>query len=484
MEMVFDMSSTIRETKEGSQSLRLIDEQEAKDLLHKIQKIADPSGEDVAIRLMGWWQSELRWSRNRISLASDRRDITLQVSRRVNGVWGSGSTNQLDDYSIKGVIDLAERTASLRNKRVTDMFEIDPPQLPEPSPEIWSDSTFNSPADQRAKFTSAAVSGAISNDMVSAGYTEVRGAMDASYAPRTYRPNRYSYTRLSQAQCSLTIRHPKGIGSGWAGASNFDCNSINVDNLASTALEKCLSSLNPVAIEPGRYTTILEPQATSDLVGELLHALNNRKEAEDGGPPFALAFDSNLGLFRTKLGMKVVDERISITQDPQDPLLGIVPVPGLTPVKWIENGVLTALGYQRASYSLPSLNDNLAADRRLSYRMTGGRTSVEDMISETERGVLVTRIWGVKPLDKGSVLLTGITRDGLWLIENGKISKAIKNFRITESPLFALNQVETIGVSVPVFSPVKSPYAFEINPVIVPALKVRDFSFTSMVDAV
>lgn len=485
MEMVFDMDSKDRQMTESSKRLRLLEEEEAKDLLHKVQNIADPSGESVAVSLTGWWQAELRWSRNRINLASDRRDINLTVSRQINGVWGSGSTNQLDDYSIKGVIDLAERTASLKNKRLKESFEIDPPRLPEPSPEIWSDTTFNCPADERAAFTASAIAGAMSNDLVSAGYTEIRGGLTASYMPRTYRPDRFSYTRFSQAQCSLTIRHPEGNGSGWAGKSSFDWSALNVEHLTSLALEKCLASVNPVAIEPGRYTAILEPKATSDLVGPLLEEpLNLRERAENGEPPFALARDTNLRLVRTKLGMKVIDERISITHNPEDPLLGIVPFPGLTPIKWIENGVLTAMAYPRPGYSLGKLNDNLAADQRLSYRMSGGSTSVDDMIGDTERGVLVTRIWGVKVLHAASVLLTGITRDGLWLIENGKISKAIKNFRITESPLFALNQVEAIGASVPVFSPVTNPYYVGINPVIVPTLKVRDFSFTSMVDAV
>lgn len=116
--------------------------------------------------------------------------------------------------------------------------------------------------------------------------------------------------------------------------------------------------------------------------------------------------------------------------------------------------------------------------------MSGGTDTVEQMISDTARGLLVTRFWGISLLEYNTLLLTGMTRDGLWLIENGKISKAVKNFRFTESPLFALNQVEQLGVPVPVFNPVKSPYDAGLTPVVVPALKVRDFSFTSTVDAI
>jgi predicted Zn-dependent protease len=98
------------------------------------------------------------------------------------------------------------------------------------------------------------------------------------------------------------------------------------------------------------------------------------------------------------------------------------------------------------------------------------------MIATTKRGLLVTRLSGVNVLDSQSMLMTGLTRDGLWLVENGKISKAVKNFRFTESPLFVLNSLDQLGEPVPVYSP--------DLPAIVPPLKARDFSFTSLVDAV
>jgi predicted Zn-dependent protease len=108
--------------------------------------------------------------------------------------------------------------------------------------------------------------------------------------------------------------------------------------------------------------------------------------------------------------------------------------------------------------------------------MNGGTSSVEDMIASTRRGLLVTRFSLIRVVDYSSLLLSGLTRDGLWLIENGKISKAVKNFRFTESPLFALNQVLDLGTPVPVFSPER--------PAIVHPMAVKDFSFTSLSDAI
>jgi predicted Zn-dependent protease len=108
--------------------------------------------------------------------------------------------------------------------------------------------------------------------------------------------------------------------------------------------------------------------------------------------------------------------------------------------------------------------------------MSGGVTTIDEMIATTKRGLLVTRFWDTEIIDKPSVLCSGMTRDGLWLIENGEIRHPIKNFRFTESPLFAFNQVDQLGVPVPVFSPGV--------PATCPPIKVRDFSFTAMVDAV
>jgi predicted Zn-dependent protease len=116
--------------------------------------------------------------------------------------------------------------------------------------------------------------------------------------------------------------------------------------------------------------------------------------------------------------------------------------------------------------------------------MSGGETSVDEMIRGTKRGLLVTRLSNIRVLDEMSLLATGLTRDGLWLIENGKVSKAVKNFRFTESPLFVLNSVEELGVPVPVFRPGEGEWAPSPTPAVVPPLKARDFSFTSTIDAI
>jgi predicted Zn-dependent protease len=458
-------------------------------------------GGDTRVSIRSWWQGEIRWARNRVSLASDRRDISIEVARRyVRGSdsWVWALTNQQDDVSLQSAVRAAERQSILSPYRggIPSPFEPPIPDIPRPTTAIWGDTTYNLTTEARAEVARGLIGPAEAKGMLSAGYVEVRGASQMQVTSERptgpYAPWDVPYVRWTQAQCSMTVRDPTGTASGWAGLSSYDWRTIDSTALAERALEKCLASQHPVAIEPGRYTVILEPQAVADLMEKLAAALNPpRPFVEVGNPsPWLLAYDNALGLWRTKLGLKVVDERITITHDPADPELGVVPEPGMQPETWIDHGVLTNLGYPR-EYALALLNRNapVRGPRGVTggsltgaYRMSGGATSVAEMIRTTKRGLLVTRFFDVQVLDPASVLSTGLTRDGLWLIENGKISKAVKNLRFTESPVFVLNSLEQLGPPERVFR--RTDTGGKPTPAIVPPLKARDFSFTSTIDAI
>lgn len=461
---------------------RLLRREECEKIIDRIRQI-DENGRHSTIVVIGaWWQGELRWARNRVSLASDRRDNTVTVIRNINGASGSGTTNQTDDESLRGVMRMAARSAELGNSRAFPSFDVIPPELVTPVTKIWSDATFNVTSEARGELARTLTESSEANNLLSSGYLEMRGTEEARFTPRPGVPDQIVYRQLTQSQCSMTVRHPAGAGSGWAGLSGYDWSAINAPMLAKRALEKCIASTNPVAIEPGRYTTILEPQATLSLVEPMLTSLNNRGIAEQGMGPFALEFDAGLRLWRTKLGLSIIDERITIAHNPIDPLLGIEAEPGLAPVTWIEQGVLTNLSFPR-TYSLQQLNENLPTRGRSAFHMSGGTTTTEEMIATTKRGLLVTRFSNANA-NPNTLVMSGFTRDGLWLIENGKISKPVKNFRFLESPLFALNQVEQLGPPELVFRPEKNPYVFALTPAMVPAIKVKDFSFTHLIDAV
>ncbi len=437
----------------------------------------------TTILIEGWWNAELQWARNKVSLAGDRRDLWVTVTRVVGGNSGTIKTNQYDDVSLEAAVRAAERAAVISPLHVIPQMPVEEPTFPSPVVKIWSDATANVTIEQRAQLAKQLTELSEPNGFLSAGYMEMRAAEAASFDSEGQQPGTLQYQAYTQSQCSATVRHPKGVGSGWAGLSSYDWSSINGAALVTRAVEKCQASLNPVAIEPGRYTAILEPAAVVAMTDVVMNSMRDRTFAEGPGNPWTLEYDQSLNIWRSKLGLKVIDERLSFTHDPQHAELGVLTEPGLAPISFITNGVLNSLPYTR-SYALRYLGKNTGNLYRPSYTMTGGDTSMEEMISSTKRGLLVTRFWGVGVIIPNSLLCTGVTRDGLWLIENGKISKAVKNFRFTESPLFMLNQVVQIGAAERVFHPNTNPYTAALTPAIVPALKVNDFSFTSTIDAV
>jgi len=471
-----------------SDDARILSEQDCNALAKRVFALARGPGETY-VDILSWWNGELRWARNRTSLASDRRDIRIQITRDVGLGRGFVETNQLDDVSLESAVRAAERGAVV-SPAVRHPPSVHPP-LPKPErpkPAIWSDATYAVTPEVRGEAARSLIEPAEAKGMSSAGYLEMRAGSRAVLSSErmgsTPAPWDVPYAAWTQAQCSMTVRDKEGSGSGWAGLSSYDWAKIDAPALASRALEKCIASQHPVALEPGRYTVILEPQAVAQMIA-ILEVSMWREAAELGDGPWALAPDDVLGLWRTKLGLKVLDERITISHDPTDPMLGIFPEPWMEPITWFDKGVLTNLAFYR-DYALQKLNVNAARRPLIGYRMSGGPTSVEEMIRTTTRGLLVSHFSNVRMLDSKSLLSTGLTRDGLWLIEHGKISKAVKNLRFTESPLFALNSVDQMGEPVPVFRPAKNPYEIErpMTPAIVPPIKSRDFSFTATIDAI
>lgn len=465
-----------------SENPRLLSRVEMNRIVQRVMSgVTDPTT-GTKVEITGWWNAELQWARNRVSLSGDRRDITITVDRFIAGNWGRTTTNQLDDVSLEATVRTAERAAKIFPRNEIPQMPLEAPVLPSPAVKIWSDATANITNEQRANIAKQLTSMSEDRGFLSAGYLEMRAGEVASFDSELQRPSEMSYQTFTQAQCSATVRHPQGAGSGWAGLSSYDWSSIDGFSLVERAVEKCEASLNAVRIEPGRYTTILEPQASAAMC-DMVAGSFERERAESGQGPWFLGGDPSLGINKTKLGLKVVDERISFSHDPQHPELGVLTQPGLAPIEWIKDGVLNTLSYDR-KYALAMLEENTGRLGRPSYTVKGENTSMEEMIATTKRGLIVTRFWGIRGLDPVSLLCTGVTRDGLWLVENGKITKAVRNFRFTESPLFVLNQVVQIGPAVRVFRPVTNPYNAYLTPAVVPALKVNDFSFTSTIDAV
>lgn len=469
-------------------SAKLLSESEGKRIINSVLKHMAPDAY-VDISVMSFWSSGSRWARNKATMTSDQRDIIVSVIRNPSyGIAGRAYTNQIDEESIKGVAEVADYYASINEPLAEPSTGYSPRQYVLNTGPVWSDKTYNRNPKENSELISKLTKESIKRDFISAGYIESYAGSLTVFSRDKWGFESNRFGQLTQAQCSVTVRAKNGSASGWAGESSYEIDHLKELDIASKALDKCIASLDPVRIEPGRYTAILEPSASASMFKLLVSSLN-RQPPEQGRGPYVLGYDQGLQRFRTKLGLKIVDERISVSHDPLDPRLGTLAYPAVEKIKYIDKGILTTLAnyYDHAPNEL--VEDNVSM-MRSSFRVDGGSTPIDEMISTTKRGLLVTKLASLELLDTNSMLYTGLTRDGLWLIQNGVITKAVRNFRFTESPLFVFNNVEEIGESVPVFNPVfdrnrllHMPHN-AIASISVPPVKINDFSFTSTVDAI
>jgi predicted Zn-dependent protease len=317
----------------------------------------------------------------------------------------------------------------------------------------------------RRTMTAAAAAGKPAGEIFTAGFLEANARVTAVATSKGL----FAYHRSTDADYSVTARTPDGTGSGWAHAGARDWSAIDAASIGRIAAQKAVASRTPQPIEPGLYTAVLEPQAVNDLIPLLGNALAARS-ADEGRSPFSKPGGGN------RIGEKVVDERVTLYSDPADRgLLGApFDVQGLPigRMVWIEKGILKNLAYTRFWAEKQGVRPTGGALGG-GLALTGGTKSTEEIIAGCARGILVTHFFYIRSLDPRTVLQTGLTRDGTFLIENGKITRALKNFRWNESPLLMLSRLEDIG----------RPEPTEAGR-LMPALRVRDFNFTSLSDAV
>jgi predicted Zn-dependent protease len=470
---------------------RFLSQEACQELLERIVRLS-PRGWDLSLNVYSRWRGNVRWARNEITTAGDSTEPTINISASHRNQSAQFTINRLDDASIGSAIAALKR-------RMDMMPPVDFPGGLRTAEnyletQLWSDATYGLDAAQRAQLQRQLVAPAEKEDLLSAGYLEVaatgNGVVNSA--------GLFAYLPETRAQFSVTVRNKTGTGSGWAGVANKDWRAIDAAKLSAIAIDKCKRSADPVAIEPGRYTVIMEPQAVSDLMMPLIYSLD-RQQAEMGIGPWAdrpqqnaraglivgdaTSFEGTAGQGQggsgnSRIGQLVLDPRITISADPSDPEAPFVPFAGdgspYKPVSWIDKGVLKELSYWRW-YANQMLNKPDPLPNSTSFRMSGGDTSIEQMIAQTERGLLVTRFTNVRTVDFNSLLCTGTTSDGLWLIEKGEITRPVKNFRFRESPLFAFNSLQALGTPQRVL---------QWMPVIVPPALVHDFSMTSLADAV
>jgi predicted Zn-dependent protease len=439
---------------------------DAQAFLQRIIKLS--RADTIGAQLNGGYTGNIRFAANRISTSGGVANSQLVVQSGYGPKHAVVTTSDFSNEGIERAVRQSEAIAKLAPDDPESMPLL-PPQQYTPVNAFFDSTSGLTPADRAAAAHTAIDAAKRAGDLAAAGFI-VAGAGYSALASST---GMYAYHASTSANYQLTVRTNDGTGSGWAAADHPDWRQIDFKAVSDRAIEKARASRNPVAVEPGRYTVILEPQAVGDLVQLLAFSLDARS-ADEGRSAFSKQGGG------TKIGEKIVDPRVTIFSDPSDPQLLGQPWNGegmpLGREVWVENGTLKQLAYSRfwaqKKNTRPN-NGGLGA-----VKMVGGDTTTEQMIAATPRGILVTRLWYLRQVDPRTVLFTGLTRDGTFLIENGKITKAVKNLRFNESPLFMLNNLETLGRAERVAGTESG------GNVVFPALKVRDFNFTSLSDAV
>jgi predicted Zn-dependent protease len=445
----------------------LLTREQAQEIVEKALKLSKADAVEVSVN--SGYQGNVRFAANTVSTSGGIADVGFAVQSSFGPKHAVVTSNDLSDESIRRCVEQSERLAKLAPDDPEAMPELPPQQYDTVS--AFFESTANlSPAD-RAKAALAALElSRAAQDLRAAGY------LQSGLSANAFANNKglFAYHRNTSNNYTLTVRTADGTGSGWAAADHPDFSQIDVQAVARRATEKARLSRNPVAIEPGRYTVILEPQAVGDLV-QLLGGYIDARSADEGRSPFVKQGAGG----GNKIGEKVADERVTIISDPRDPQLLGQPYDGdglpIGRQVWIDKGVLKQLYYSRF---WAKKQGKTATGAPTTMKMEGGTASIEDMIKSTERGVLVTRLWYLREVDPRTALYTGLTRDGTFLVENGQITKSLRNFRFNESPLFMLNNIETLGRAERLAGTEAG------GDVVMPAIKAKDFNFTSLSEAV
>jgi len=443
----------------------LLTEKEAKEITDKI--LSYIKADDAQVAVSSEKTSHLRFARNAFSTSGNTVERTANITVWIKGKRGSSSTSDLSDESLKAMVAQAEQTA--------EISPVDREYLPTLGKQYYKlsngyvESTANLSLTNRAKAIGDILKTSEKQNVISAGFHQTN-ATTQGFATKN---GNFGFERRTNASLSVTARTADGASSGYFARSHFDINRLNTARIASESIRKALDGRNAKTIEPGVYTVILEPQAVADLLGNISFQFDARS-AEEGRSPYSLTGG------KTKLGQKIFDERLNIYSDPWNAELpasasaqGGIPA---QKIYLIRNGVLENLIYSRF-WASKSNKQATPGPVNTIMESSARASSIEEMIAATPKGLLISRFFYIRATDPRTASQTGLTRDGVWMIENGKIAYPVRNFRFNQSTLQLLAQGNVEMISAP-------ERVGEGSGALLPALKVKAFNFTSPSDAV
>ena len=444
--------------------MTIYSKEEAQALLQKVLKFS--KADECEVSLNGSESGNIRYARNAVSTAGEILQVSLGVSSSFGKKTGTASIDEFDDASLEKVVRRSEELAQLAPEN--------PEHMPLLGPQTFAESITYVPAtaaitpDTRAEAVGKSIQVSKDAKLQAAGYLENTTGFEAIMNSKGL----FAYNKSTDVIFSITTRNEEGTGSGYAARGYNDVSKLDTFTATKIATTKANGSIGAKAIEPGKYTVILEPVAVTYMLENMFRGLDARS-ADEGRSFMSKPGGGN------RLGDQLMDPKVNIYSDPFNPDL-----PSSTwnregqPLEkrtWIENGIVKNLSYSRYWAQKKNVAPIPAPGNII---MSGGTESIEEMIKSTEKGILVSRLWYIRMVDPQTLLLTGLTRDGTFYIENGEIKFPVKNFRFNESPVIMLNNVEALG------KPERSISVESYRSYLVPPMKVRDFTFSSLSDAV
>jgi len=430
-------------------------------------KIINMAGADaVEVNLSGGERSGTRWANSSITVNLVQYDRNVSVNVRFGQKMGSANTRDFSDAGLKAMVAEAVDEA----KAAADSSTL--PELLGPQQYIPVDAALpnlvNFGPAERARMVKDSID-----------LSEKMGTVGAGYIPKNDQTTcvanskgLFAYYRAAETGFVLTCRTPDGAGSGWAGITGIkDVTMIDAKKLTDVASNKALKSRKPKALEPGRYTTILEPRANA----RFLSLMTGIFGGGGGGGGFGGGGGGGY-LANKKPGDKVFSDLFTLKSDVGNAILRQTPMLGdnrpARPVTWVDKGLLRG-----PEGTGPSASVNM------SLVQEGSNLSIEDMVKQTRRGLLVTFFWYIRgvPSETQPLLNTGMTRDGLFLIENGEIAGPVQNFRWNMSPLVGYNNLTLVGKPVPIHTGESYDGG---GTALVPPVRIEEFYMTSVSPAV
>jgi predicted Zn-dependent protease len=433
---------------------------------------------DCQVTITASEQAYTRFANNGITTASFNLRNSVSIVSTRDGRTGSYGVNDMDDASL--------RTAVKKSEELAAIAPPDPEQLPSLAAQQYAEThdydeaTAVARSPQMIPHVKTIIDTSIRQKLVAAGLIE-----------RTHRTivvannkGLFGYHRSADSQLTTTIRMADGSSSGWAGQPSTKLSEIDSARLAATASEKCLRWKNPHKLDPGNYTVLMEPTAAGDLVRLMAGAFSAR-ETEEGRSFLSKRGGGNY------LGEKLFPEFVTLRTDPFDGRQPALPWTGdLLPtraISWIDKGVIAYLAYDRywanktGKAATPTTGGRGGGGFGFggagSLILEGGTSSLDDLFRSVDRGLLITHFWYIRGVNPQTLQQTGLTRDGVFLIENGKIAAPVMNFRFLESPVRLLKNTRMLG-------PAMRVRGLEGGMMIAPALVATDFPLPSISDAI